>query len=95
MIGTDVDGPRATEAGKAAALSTQENRARHDRSTRRHPGDPTDEEGSLVAPLIPPAKRGGHKRTLGRRRVVNEVLYSLSTGCQRAARPGTCQCGAW
>ena len=43
---------------------TQENRHRYDRSKLRYPSDLTDEEWSQVAPLIPPAKRGGNKRTV-------------------------------
>ena len=38
---------------------TAENRGRYDRSKLRYPSDLTDEEWALVAPLIPPAKRGG------------------------------------
>ena len=36
----------------------------------------------LVEPLIPPAKRGGGKRTVNMREVVNGVMFVLSTGCQ-------------
>jgi len=32
--------------------------------------------------LIPPAKRGGRKRTVDVREVVNGLMYVLSTGCQ-------------
>ena len=66
---------------------TKENRARYDRSKLRHPSDLTDEEWAQVAPLIPPAKRGGNKRTVDVRAVVNGVMYILSTGCQWAALP--------
>ena len=38
---------------------TTENRPRYDRDRLRYPSDLTDEEWSLVEPLIPPAKRGG------------------------------------
>ena len=38
---------------------TAENRARYDRSGLRYPSDLTDDEWAHVAPLIPPAKRGG------------------------------------
>lgn len=38
---------------------TQENRHRYDRGKLCYPSDLTDEEWSQVAPLIPPAKRGG------------------------------------
>ena len=41
---------------------TTETRARHDRSKLRYPSDLTDDEWSLIAPLIPPAKRGGRER---------------------------------
>jgi transposase len=38
-------------------------------------------------PLIPPAKRGGNKRTVNERDIVDGVMYILSTGCQWAALP--------
>jgi transposase len=66
---------------------TAENRARYDRSKLRYPSDLTDAEWALIAPLIPPAKRGGNKRTVDIREVVNGLLYILSTGCQWAALP--------
>jgi len=37
--------------------------------------------------LIPRAKRGGNKRTVDVREVVNRLMYLLSTGCQWAALP--------
>src|SRR5246127_402969 len=43
---------------------TAENRARYDRSRLRYPSDLTDEEWALISPRIPPAKRGGNKRTV-------------------------------
>jgi transposase len=66
---------------------TNENRARYDRRGLRYPSDLTDEEWALIGPLIPPAKRGGNKRTVDVRAVVNGVMYVLSTGCQWAALP--------
>ena len=66
---------------------TNENRGRYDRSKLRYPSDLTDDEWALVAPLIPPAKRGGNKRTANMREVVNGLMYILSTGCQWAALP--------
>ena len=67
---------------------TQENRHRYDRSKLRYPSDLTDEEWSHVAPLIPPAKRGGAKRTVDvREEVVNGLMYILGTGCQWRAIP--------
>jgi transposase len=66
---------------------TQENRGRYDRSKLRYPSDLTDEEWALIGPLIPPAKRGGNKRTVIERDIVNGVMYILSTGCQWSALP--------
>jgi transposase len=66
---------------------TNENRGRYDRSKLRYPSDLTDEEWAIIAPLIPPAKRGGNKRTVVVREVVNGLMYVLSTGCQWASLP--------
>ncbi len=66
---------------------TTENRRRYDRSRLRYPSDLTDAEWALVAPLIPPAKRGGNKRTVDVREIVNGIMYILSTGGQWAALP--------
>jgi len=66
---------------------TIENRGRYDRSRLRYPSDLTDEEWKLVEPLIPPGKRGGDKRTVDIREVVNALMYVLSTGCQWRAIP--------
>ena len=66
---------------------TAENRGRYDRSRLRYPSDLTDEEWALIAPSIPPAKRGGTKRTVDLREVVNGLMYILSTGCQWRAIP--------
>ena len=37
--------------------------------------------------MIPPPKRGGNKRTVDVREVVNGLIYLLSTGCQWDALP--------
>jgi transposase len=66
---------------------TPQNRKRYDRSWLRYPSDLTDEEWAHVAPLIPPAKPGGNKRTVDVREVMNGVMYVLSTGCQWRALP--------
>ena len=66
---------------------TSKNRARYDRSELRYPSDLTDDEWGLVEPLIPPGKRGGGKRTVIMREVVNGLMYILSTGCQWRAIP--------
>ena len=66
---------------------TNENRAGYDRSRLRYPSDLTDQERGKVAPLIPPAKRGGNKRTVNLREIVNGLMYVLSAGCQWRAVP--------
>ncbi len=66
---------------------TNENRGRYDRSRLRYPSDLTDVEWAHVEPLIPPAKRGGNRRHVDVREVVNGLMYILSTGCQWRAIP--------
>jgi transposase len=66
---------------------TAENRPRYNRDKLRYPSDLTDEEWALVEPLIPPGKRGGGKRTVVMRNVMNGIMYILSTGCQWRAIP--------
>jgi transposase len=66
---------------------TTENRGRYDRSLLRYPSDLTDGEWSRIEKHIPPAKRGGNKRTVNLREVVNALMYILSTGCQWRAIP--------
>ena len=64
-----------------------ENRSLYDRSKLRYPSDLTDHEWAFIRPLIPAAKRGGNKRTVDVREVVNGLMFILSTGCQWAALP--------
>src|SRR5437763_16820014 len=66
---------------------TAKNRGRYDRGKLRYPSDLTDSEWKLVEPLIPPGKRGGGKRTVIMREIVNGLMYILSTGCQWRAIP--------
>ena len=66
---------------------TNENRARYDRSRLRYPSDLTDAEWAHVEPVIPPAKRGGNRRHIDVREVVNGLMYILSAGCQWRAIP--------
>ncbi len=61
---------------------TTENRPRYNRDKLRYPSDLTDEEWGHLEHLIPPAKRGGRRREIDEREVVNGLLYVLSTGCQ-------------
>ena len=66
---------------------TVENRKRYDRSKLRYPSNLTDEEWRLIEPLIRPAKRGGRRREVDVREVLNGTMYVLSTGCQWRAIP--------
>jgi transposase len=66
---------------------TSKNRGRYNRDQLRYPSDVTEEEWAVIAPLIPPARRGGRKRSVNIREVFNGVLYILSTGCQWRAIP--------
>ena len=60
---------------------TRENRGLYERKGVRYPSDLTDREWALIAPQIPPAKRGGRRREVDLREVMNGVLYLLGTGC--------------
>src|SRR5215475_15688936 len=64
-----------------------EHRRAADRHGLRYPSDLTEEEWALVAPMIPPAKRGGRPRDVNVREVLNAILYVLWTGCQWNALP--------
>ena len=66
---------------------TVESRARHDRSQLRYPSDLADEEWALARPEIRRAKRGGNKRTVDVREVMERAMYVLSTGCRWRAIP--------
>src|SRR3546814_9855088 len=55
------------------------------RKELRYPSDLSDAEWRLVEPLIPPAKRGGRRRSVDVREVLNGIFYVLSTGCQWTA----------
>ena len=66
---------------------TTEQRQAHARVGLRYPSDLTDEEWALVEPFIPPAKRGGRRRTVDVREVLNGIFYVLATGCQWRALP--------
>ena len=68
-------------------MCAAENRPRYNRDRLRYPSDLTDEEWALIAPLIPPGKPGGGKRTVDLREVVNGLMYILGTGCQWRALP--------
>ena len=66
---------------------TVENRARYDRGKLRYPTDLTDAEWELAKAEIPCSKRGGNKRTVDIREVMNGLTYVLGIGCQWRAIP--------
>jgi putative transposase len=55
---------------------------------KSYPTDLTDIEWEILAPLIPPAKTGGHPRTTDMREICNAIYYHLKTGCQWNMLPG-------
>jgi transposase len=59
-----------------------EHRVAADRRGLRYPSDLIDAEWALVSSLIPPARRGGRKRSVDVREVLNAIFYVLATGCQ-------------
>src|ERR1700735_3768416 len=64
-----------------------EHRRAADRSGLRYPSDLSDAEWLIVEPMIPPAKRGGRRRSVNVREVLNGIFYVLWTGCQWKALP--------
>ena len=66
---------------------TAKNRGRYDRSKLRYPSDLTDDEWAHVAPLIAPAKRGGNRRHVDVREVMNGIMYRFEHGMPVAGDP--------
>src|SRR3954462_11570964 len=66
---------------------TVEHRRGYEGDGLRSPSHLPDAEWALVEPFIPPAKRGGRKRTVDVREVLNGIFYVLATGCQWRALP--------
>lgn len=51
-------------------------------SRRAYPSDLTDQQWVIIQPLLPPAKRGGRRRKVDLREVLNSILYVDRSGCQ-------------
>ena len=66
---------------------TPDHRRAADRRGLRYPSDLTDDEWAIVAPMIPPGRHGGRKRSVNVREVLNGIFYVLWTGCQWKALP--------
>lgn len=79
---------------------TKENRIRYNCDKLRYPSDLIDAEWSLIEPLIPPAKRGGNKRRVNLREIVNGgrhcflIRASKQRSAQRLARMSSWPCRA-
>ncbi|RAI34041.1 IS5 family transposase, partial [Rhodoplanes roseus] len=67
---------------------TEITRAQYRRDGLRFASNLTDAEWALIARRLPPRRRVGRPRTTDLRRVVEAILYVLSTGCQWRALPG-------
>lgn len=59
---------------------------------KSYPSDLTDAEWSILEPLIPPAKSGGHPRTQNMREIVNAIFYLVRSGCAWRALPHDFPC---
>jgi transposase len=64
-----------------------EHRRAADRHGLRYPSDLSDSKWALIKPAILPAKRGGRRREVNVREVLNAIFYVISTGCQWQALP--------
>ena len=49
---------------------------------KSYPSDMTDQEWEIISPLIPAAKKGGRKRTVNIRNVVDAIFYVVKGGIQ-------------
>jgi transposase len=61
---------------------TETTRTQYRRDGLRYASDMTDQEWALIARRMPPRRRLGRPRKVALRRVVEAILYILSTGCQ-------------
>ncbi|MGY3533008.1 MULTISPECIES: IS5 family transposase [Bradyrhizobium] len=66
---------------------TKITRAQYLRSGLRYASDMTDAEWRLIARKLPGRRRLGRPRTVDLRKVVEAILFILSTGCQWRALP--------
>jgi putative transposase len=66
---------------------TEITRDQYRRDGLRYASDMTDEEWTVLEPLMPGRKRVGRPRTVELRAIMNAILYILATGCQWRAIP--------
>ena len=70
-----------------------EHRRAADRTDLRYLSDLSDGEWLIVEPMIPPAKRGGRRRSVNVREVLNGIFYILWTGWfMPKDSSGACDC---
>lgn len=61
---------------------TEITRAQYRRKGLRYSSDTTDAEWTVLAPLLPAARRLGRPRTVNVREIVNGILFLATSGCQ-------------
>ena len=64
---------------------TKEHRAKalaRTRELKRYPSDLTDDEWSVIAPLMPAPSRIGRPRSADQREVINAIRYLVRSGCE-------------
>jgi len=66
---------------------TEITRTQYQRNGLRYASDLTNAEWRLIARRMPPRRRLGRRRTVDLRKVVEAILFILSTGCQWRALP--------
>lgn len=49
---------------------------------KRYPSDLTEEQWTILEPLVPPSEEGGRPREVDMREVLNTILYLNRSGCQ-------------
>jgi putative transposase len=60
-----------------------------------YPSDLSDDEWTLLSPLIPAAKPGGRPRSVQIRCILNGIFYVLRTGCAWRYLPSESEYGPW
>lgn len=50
--------------------------------SKTYPTDTTDQEWEIISPLVPAAKKGGRKRSVNIRRVLDAIFYVTKGGIQ-------------
>lgn len=55
---------------------------------KTYTSDLSDEQWTLIEPLIPPQRAGGDTRTTNMRDLIDAILYALKNGCQWRDLPG-------